>query len=1060
MNEKGRRIGLASHEEEKLRHAKVRAMFSRAMDVAATDVAEFLEKEFPDDRDLHQEVLELIEHKRESFLEEGAIPQVADAVVEEDGAEATERLRASIGSEFGHYRIEGRIGEGGMGQVYAATDTILGRRVALKRLPREYLADEERVNRFKQEARAISKLNHPNIVTIYEFSRSSEGEWFIASELVEGGTVDECRATQEIELIDKVDISLQVAAAISAAHSTGYIHRDIKPSNIMVRPDGLVKVLDFGLAKLIRGEPTVDSGIDTQPKVESVIGRPIGTVAYMSPEVVKGHRADERSDIFSFGVVLYELICGKRPFQGESNAGVMAEIMRKDPDPFDDQDIPEDLASVVFKCLQKDPDLRYQTMERVVSELDSVRLLLPGQHAPYEDLHRSGNRKPAFIAFSKSGDLSDASGPVATMTPLGGVLILAVVLVIAFAGWWVIYELYLDSESSAAVYRTETIVEWNSGPSELTSAAKADPTGKFIAFGSAQSGSNEIWVQPIGGGKSLQVTDNGFYNQYPVWSPDGQEVVYYSHRGNDYGIWRNSVSGGNERQIIGGVGRESKPRFWSKSGRIYFQGRTEMLVFDLRDGSSKTVIDFGSKGIRPMTTDVSDDETKIAVVFERAGTWIVNVGELPGSDSRDIYQTGNHISHLSWSQDSESVLISEEVNGIFQVVRVSVADGEAIQLTRGATDLEVEDVLLSGEILVSSSFKRSVVWAVDIESGKEEVLSDNVLNEYWPVSSPGSGMVALRSIGRSAGNTGHKTVVQDTATASERATVFEGGTPVKWSPDGSSLAVLKETDSDYEVWSVGQDGRQSTRLTDSGVQMGGYRIHPYLRTDSNHVSWAPNAKYLAYIAYREGVYDLWLYSFERKDEVRSFGNRVPRRSICCLHWSTDSERLYYLARTRDRSKRIPTRSEFWVFELQEFNHRKIGEVEADVRLLGFNATRSTLIYSMRQDPSGFAPVPKSTVFKSISIDDGHTSELTQFDHSYFDNSHISPDGSIIALTARRNNLESIWLIPIVGGEARALVVENDPKNFISTLEWSWDGTRIMYGKQFQMNRLSLLTKET
>jgi serine/threonine-protein kinase len=284
-------------------------------------------------------------------------------------------MAITASAQFGHYRILTLLGAGGMGEIYLAEDTRLDRRVALKILPEVFATDAERMRRFIQEAKAASALNHPNILTIHEIGET-DGKRYIATEFIEGETLRHHIQHSRMKIREVLEVTAQVASALSAAHQAGIIHRDIKPENIMLRPDGYVKVLDFGLAKLTEKQAiTTDSDAATVSKKATDPGTIMGTVQYMSPEQARGKEVDARSDIFSLGVVLYEMIAGRAPFAGESSTDVLAAILDKEPLPllrFVD-DLPQELQRIVQKCLRKERDERYQTMKDVLLDLKELR---------------------------------------------------------------------------------------------------------------------------------------------------------------------------------------------------------------------------------------------------------------------------------------------------------------------------------------------------------------------------------------------------------------------------------------------------------------------------------------------------------------------------------------------------------------------------------------------------------------------------------------------------------------------------------------------------------------
>ena len=280
---------------------------------------------------------ERLRHEVESLL---AVHRQTDELAATDVEAATSQMTGGLntqhtsplydGRSLGHYQLLHEIGRGGMGRVYLAQDTRLGRRVALKLLPRQATRSPERVHRFKQEARAASALNHPNILTIYEIDEI-KGVMFLATEFVEGGTLRTMIEQGQKTLLELLDIVIQAAGALAVAHEAGIVHRDIKPENLMLRPDGYVKVLDFGIAKLT--EASAASGNVEFDQYETRAGVVVGTVNYMSPEQARGLRVDRRTDVFSLAVVLYELTTGKKPFNGHTPSDVIAAVLQNEPSP-------------------------------------------------------------------------------------------------------------------------------------------------------------------------------------------------------------------------------------------------------------------------------------------------------------------------------------------------------------------------------------------------------------------------------------------------------------------------------------------------------------------------------------------------------------------------------------------------------------------------------------------------------------------------------------------------------------------------------------------------------
>ena len=352
------------------RWQQVNDLFQSAAERAPEERAAFLDEACHGDEGLCREVESLLAsyERAENFIESPAF-EVAPELLTND------RAGALVGELIGHYRIESLIGVGGMGEVYLARDERLGRKVALKLLPKRLTADETQLSRFKIEARSASALNHPNILTVYEIGAEGNRQ-FIATEFIEGMTLRASLACGRINLHAALEIAEQVASALAAAHKTGVVHRDIKPENIMLRPDGYAKVLDFGIAKLTDRRPASDHyEVGTTVVLQTQPGLVLGTGHYMSPEQARGQKVDARSDIWSLGVVLYEMVGGIPPFQGETPSDCIASILKTEPPPLSGvlSDVPLTLESILQKALRKNSDERYQTIKEMLADLRNLK---------------------------------------------------------------------------------------------------------------------------------------------------------------------------------------------------------------------------------------------------------------------------------------------------------------------------------------------------------------------------------------------------------------------------------------------------------------------------------------------------------------------------------------------------------------------------------------------------------------------------------------------------------------------------------------------------------------
>ena len=458
------------------------------------------------------------------------------------------------GSRLDAYELVARLGSGGMGEVWLAQDHKLNRRVALKVLPQDLTQDPSRVARLQQEARAASALNHPNVCTIHALGETPDGQQFIAMEFVEGESLRQ-RHGRTVNLREALDVAVQIAAALSAAHAAGIVHRDVKPENVMVRLDGLVKVLDFGLAKLAPLGPEREAALTTRAAVRTGSGAVVGTVDYMSPEQARGEAVDARTDVWSLGVLLYELVAGRRPFAGRSSSEVLAGILEHEPAPLArfHADAPAELQRIVNKTLRKDREQRYQVMKDLMLDVQALR---DEVHAQARSGSASAAREPVRVGTS------GLAGRVAGRRRLalaGAATVL--IAATAVAVWWWRANLPGSGPSGAAAPVERTLTRLTSAPG-LQTDVTFSPDGRFIAYASDQGGNFDIWVQPVaGGGDPVQVTKSPAPDTEPDWSPDGSQIVFRSERGGG-GLYLVSALGGPERRLAAfGV----RPK-WSPDG--------------------------------------------------------------------------------------------------------------------------------------------------------------------------------------------------------------------------------------------------------------------------------------------------------------------------------------------------------------------------------------------------------------------------------------------------------------------------------------------------------------
>jgi Tol biopolymer transport system component len=595
------------------------------------------------------------------------------------------------GTRVGPYEITAPLGAGGMGEVYRAHDSRLGRDVALKVLPEELSADPDRLSRFEREARSASALNHPHIVTVYDVGRS-DSLAYIAMELVDGRTVRELLAEGPLPSKRAVSIAAQAADALAKAHGAGIVHRDLKPENVMVSRDGFVKILDFGLAKLAApSSSSSDSGSLAPTAIDATRpGAVLGTVGYMSPEQARGTAVDFRSDQFSFGSILYEMASGRRAFQEGSAAETMASIIRDEPESLSRiaPSGPPPYRWIAERCLQKDPDDRYASTRDLARELTDLR-----DH--FSEIDRSS---ASAVAVSGVPSRSRRS----PLVPAVGIL--------AFAA----------GVGAAALWMSRRATEIPPAVRALTysgtdQSPAVSPDGRTIAFMSKRDGTPRIWVKQLATGGEAALTVGP--DDYPRFSPDGSAILYQHREGNTFAIYRASVVGGEPRKVLGDASHAD----WSPDGKsIAFLrwatdgGITASIVgVAAADGAGQREIARVSNHQLVQPRWSPDGSTLAAAELGIAGAprsyWLADVRTGKVRALPSLTKTG-YLSAPAWTPSGKELIYSQAESVVGNVtsssgriMRQDIRSGKGATLLWISSNALTLDILGRGELVFDAS---------------------------------------------------------------------------------------------------------------------------------------------------------------------------------------------------------------------------------------------------------------------------------------------------------------------------------------------------------------------
>jgi serine/threonine protein kinase len=976
------------------RWQRVKTIFQAAIERAPGERDLFLVSACGDDAELRGEVESLIASHEKSgeFIDAPAYQAAAEIIVDS-------RAELKPGQTIGSYEIVSFLSRGGMGEVYLAQDRRLSRKVALKILPASFTKDHDRLGRFEQEARAASALNHPNIITIYEILETNSTH-MIATEFVEGENLRHRLSQSGLPLMLSLNIAIQVADALAAAHKAGIIHRDIKPENIMLRPDGYVKVLDFGLAKLSEEMPPAVSAEAPTRQVKTGSGIVMGTAGYMSPEQARGKDVDARTDIFSLGAVIYEMVAHRKPFEGETPNDTLAAILKTDPEPLSRRvpSIPHELNRIVTKALRKDREERYQVIKELLIDLRTLQRELDFQnqadHSQGDRQYQATNSISVADPTSASGKITSHRSAISDITNSLSIEIkrhkaatAVTLLVIVWLTAGIAFGLYklLSRHNAVAHFQNVKLTRLTNSGNAID--AIISPDGKYIVYALSNRSQQSLWIRQVSTANDKEIVPPapvGFFGL--AFSRDGTELYYAVKANLDAGtLYRVPVFGGTPVKILEKIDgpisfAPDGKRFVLVRGNFPSQGESSLVIANI-DGSNE----------RTLAT------RKLPEKF------------VP------IFFTGP-----SWSSDGELIASSiTTIGGSSRVALFKVATGAEAPFSKETWPYTARVEWLpdmSGILVVAGDLAASAqVWFLSYPEGEKRQVT-NDLNAYRALTATAdghrfttvqaSGLInvwvapegdAARAVQLPTGNIGF---------------YASNGNPVSWTPDGR-IAFISNESGASDVWLMDPDGKNRKQITTGG----GLNTTPVPTADG---------RFIVFASLQNGVRNIWRMNSNGSNPIRLTNGLADGLPAI----SPDSKWVVYTSLAQ-------TKATLWKISIEGGAAQQLSDHVAISPTISPDGRSIAFLFPESQDP--FAPPNRIGI---MSFPDGALAKTFTIPASgtVYPVVQWPADGRSILFSINQNNVTNIWSQPVDGGEAKQLTSFKD--SLMTGFAWSRDGKQL------------------
>jgi serine/threonine protein kinase len=1045
---------------------KIEELFNAALELPTEKRAAFLDSVCKDD-ELRSEVESLLENaeKEDSFLKKACLSLGLTILGEE-------KKYLLNGKKIGRYQITRLLGEGGMGEVYLADDLRLNRRVALKLLPSYLVKDDESVARFEKEAFAASSTSHPNIVHIYEAGIEGDRR-FIAMEFIEGTTLRELIKQKKLDVITSLDIIWQTANALASAHQAGIIHRDIKPENIMIRRDGYVKVLDFGIAKLSelsRSEQKTNPGSKGKNQ-HSASQNPqatspdlvMGTMGYISPEQLNNKNVDLRTDIWSLGVVLYEILSGNKPFTGKTLKEVRKAILHNNPPAISvstiDSDSEAALQKILTKALYKRAADRYQSTSELSQELKELKQKLEfsqqfptGEINSERSLPDSGTieqtQDSSFITKSKLfWSQQSISQKALLLTVFVGIMTFAVGVSFQYLS-----RFYAAKASNFESFSPDSREKWQISTlfgirkklQGLIPSVSFSPDGKSIAFNMFAEGVDDIYVKRIDQSEPIKITDGVGKYQTPVWSPDGQQIAFVTNRNNKNFIWTIPAQGGTPvlKTNLAISTSFCELLKWSNDGKkLFFKSGQLLKTIDLDTGQISE-IKFPLEKLSGAFS-ISQDESLIAFVSldgEKQQLWVYN---LKNDDLTEITEKGNFDLFPALLPDNKRLIFSSNQNGNYQLYITDFVSKKPTQLTFGDSNAYAPLISPNGnQIIYLSETNTANIFALEVNAKKEERITEATKLQLLPDLSNDQTNLVFQITDDNSNFESSPLRIRNLQTKSESVLENQKGYGAKWSPTKDEIVYLRLNGSSRNLWKTDLVNNQTSQLTFGDVGVEGIANSPF-NLVSSPFDWSPDGTKIIFVLNQSKIPNVCTINSDGTNLLQLTNNDNQKKKYNSPIWSPDGNKIAFSHKIEIE----PNKYQYGISYIANNQEKEVFRSELRTRLLGWEANGTNLLTSVRN---------KEEVEIYELSDAAAPMLLTKLSKAELYSLSLSPDGKTVVYSANRNGIDNIFSYTLNGKE-KQLTDNREDTILFSGISWSPARDKIFYSKQYGGIQISMIS---